>query len=58
MILFWASFMTLIAAGIGFSVPPAGASAEWGKQFGFTQFDLGNITVRPVLGLPHRHHPA
>ena len=51
MILFWASFLTLIAGGIGFAVR-AGILAEWGKQFGFTQFDLGNITGAGLWGFP------
>jgi len=51
MVLFWASFLTLIAGGIGFAVR-AGILAEWGKQFGFTQFDLGNITGAGLWGFP------
>ena len=51
MILFWASFLTLIAGGIGFAVR-AGILVEWGKQFGFTQFDLGNITGAGLWGFP------
>jgi MFS family permease len=43
MILFWASFFTLIAAGMGFSIR-GGILADWGRQFGFTQTDLGEIT--------------
>lgn len=42
-ILFWASFMTLIAAGIGFSVRGA-ILKDWGQQFSFTQSELGTIT--------------
>src|SRR5262245_60192561 len=42
-ILFWASFLTLIAAGIGFSVRGA-LLQDWGNQFGFTQTELGTIT--------------
>ncbi|MCI0640125.1 MAG: MFS transporter [Gemmataceae bacterium] len=41
--LFWASFFTLIAAGIGFSVRGA-ILVDWGQQFGFTQSELGTIT--------------
>jgi MFS family permease len=41
--LFWASFFTLIAAGIGFSVRGA-ILVDWGQQFGFTQAELGTIT--------------
>jgi MFS family permease len=51
MILFWASFLTLIAGGVGFAVR-AGILLEWGKQFGFTQFDLGNITGAGLWGFP------
>jgi MFS family permease len=42
-ILFWASFATLIAAGIGFSVRGV-ILGDWGAQFGFTQAELGTIT--------------
>ena len=35
-ILFWASFFTLIAAGIGFSVRGVDLLSDWGNQFGFT----------------------
>ena len=42
-VLFWASFMTLIAAGIGFSVRGA-ILKDWGQQFSFTQSELGTIT--------------
>lgn len=48
-ILFWASFLTLIAAGIGFSVRGA-ILADWGKQFGFTQGELGSITGGGLVG--------
>jgi MFS family permease len=43
MVLFWASFLTLIAAGMGFSIR-GDILADWGRQFGFTQTDLGIIT--------------
>ena len=43
MMLFWASFFTLIAAGMGFSIR-GDILADWGRQFGFTQTDLGEIT--------------
>ncbi len=49
MILFWASFFTLIAAGIGFSVRGA-ILKDWGQQFGFTQSELGTITGGGLLG--------
>lgn len=48
-ILFWASFCTLIAAGIGFSVRGA-ILGDWGKQFGFTQTELGTITGGGLIG--------
>src|SRR5205809_5469131 len=48
-ILFWASFLTLIAAGMGFSIRAA-ILGDWGAQFGFTQFDLGEITGMGLLG--------
>jgi MFS family permease len=42
-ILFWASFLTLIAAGMGFSIRGE-ILADWGHDFGFTQTELGLIT--------------
>lgn len=47
--LFWASFFTLIAAGIGFSVRGA-ILKDWGNQFGFTQSELGDITGGGLTG--------
>src|SRR4051812_13075720 len=47
--LFWASFLTLIAAGIGFSVRGA-LLVDWGNQFGFTQTELGTITGGGLFG--------
>jgi MFS family permease len=49
-ILFWASFFTLIAAGVGFSVRGTSVLAEWGRQFGFTQTELGAITGGGLTG--------
>jgi MFS family permease len=43
MMLFWASFFTLIAAGMGFAIR-GDILGEWGRQFGFTQTELGLIT--------------
>src|SRR5436190_24034435 len=43
MMLFWASFFTLIAAGMGFAIR-GGILGDWGRQFGFTQTELGFIT--------------
>jgi len=40
--LFWASFFTLIAAGIGFSIR-GGILGDWGAQFGFTQVNWGEL---------------
>lgn len=48
-VLFWASFLTLIAAGIGFSVRGA-ILGDWGRQFGFTQTELGTITGGGLIG--------
>ncbi|HEU0008766.1 MAG TPA: MFS transporter [Verrucomicrobiae bacterium] len=47
--LFLASFLTLIAAGIGFSIRN-GILGEWGAQFGFTQGELGRITGGGLTG--------
>jgi MFS family permease len=48
-VLFWASFFTLIAAGMGFSIR-GDIIGEWGKQFGFTQGELGVITGQGLAG--------
>lgn len=48
-VLFWASFFTLIAAGIGFSVRGF-ILKDWGNQFGFTQSELGTITGGGLVG--------
>lgn len=48
-ILFWASFFTLIAAGIGFSVRTF-VIQDWGNQFGFTQAELGGISGGGLVG--------
>ncbi|HLW63902.1 MAG TPA: MFS transporter [Gemmataceae bacterium] len=47
--LFWASFFTLIAAGIGFSMRNA-IVKDWGGQFGFTQSELGSINGGGLFG--------
>lgn len=49
MVLFSASFLTLIAAGIGFSVRGT-ILGDWGTQFGFTQSELGTITGGGLIG--------
>ncbi len=47
--LMWASFLTLIAAGMGFAVR-GGILRDWGSQFGFTQMELGTITGGGLVG--------
>src|SRR2546429_10018486 len=47
--LFWASFLTLIAAGMGFSIR-GDILADWGKEFGFTKTELGTITGQGLAG--------
>lgn len=47
--LMWASFLTLIAAGMGFAVR-GGILPEWGADFGFTMFELGKITGGGLVG--------
>lgn len=47
--LFWASFFTLIAAGVGFSIR-GDIQAAWGRDFGFTQTELGEITGMGLMG--------
>jgi MFS family permease len=47
--LFFASFMTLIAAGVGFAIR-GGILGDLAGQFGFTQFELGTITGGGLLG--------
>ena len=44
-----ASFLALIAAGVGFGVR-TGILASWGGDFGFTQFELGQITGGGLVG--------
>ena len=47
--LFFASFMTLIAAGAGFAIRGA-ILGDWEAQFGFTKADLGTITGGGLTG--------
>src|SRR5258707_12511804 len=47
--LFWASFFTLIAAGIGFILRNA-LLKDWGAKFHFTQSELGAITGGGLFG--------
>ena len=44
-----ASFLTLIAAGIGFSIR-ATILGDWSAQFGFTKQELGSITGGGLVG--------
>jgi MFS family permease len=48
-VLFWASFFTLIAAGMGFAIR-GDILNIWGRQFGFTQTELGEITGMGLMG--------
>ncbi len=48
--IFWASFLTLIAAGMGFAIR-TDVLAQWGAQFGFTKTDLGTITGGGLTGM-------
>jgi fucose permease len=47
--IFFASFMTLVAAGVGFGVR-GGVLSDLGGQFGLTKTDLGNITGGGLAG--------
>lgn len=44
-----ASFLTLIAAGVGFAVR-AGILSDWATQYGFTFLELGTITGGGLVG--------
>jgi MFS family permease len=48
-VLFWASFFTLIAAGMGFAIR-GDIMKHWGQDFGFTQTELGEITGMGLMG--------
>jgi len=47
--IFFASFMTLIAAGVGFAIR-GGVLGDWGAQYGFTNLELGRITGGGLVG--------
>src|SRR3954470_16801754 len=47
--LLWAGFMSIMAAGMGFSVR-GGILGQWGEQFGFTMTELGTITGGGLTG--------
>ena len=44
-----ASFLTLVAGGMGFAIR-AGLLRIWGEKFGFTQTELGAITGGGIVG--------
>lgn len=48
--LLWASFLTLIAAGMGFAIRNGGILEVWGTQFAFTKQELGEITGLGLAG--------
>ncbi|HEY1603821.1 MAG TPA: MFS transporter [Pirellulales bacterium] len=48
--IFWASFLTLIAAGMGFAVR-GDVLGEWSRIFGFTKTELGTITGGGLTGM-------
>src|SRR6185437_14052701 len=48
--IFWASFLTLIAAGMGFAVR-GDVLDEWSRIFGFTKTELGTITGGGLTGM-------
>ena len=48
--IFWASFLTLIAAGMGFAIR-GDVLAEWSRIFGFTKTELGTITGGGLTGM-------
>lgn len=47
--LLWAGFMSILAAGVGFSIR-GGVLGQWGNQFGFTMTELGTITGGGLTG--------
>ena len=48
-VLLWASFFTIVAAGVGFAVRGA-ILVDWANQFGFTMTELGTITGGGFVG--------
>lgn len=47
--LLWAGFFSIFAAGVGFGVRGA-ILVDWGKEFGFTQVELGEISGGGLIG--------
>ena len=45
-----ASFLTLIAAGVGFAIRGGGMMGEWANAFGFDKTDLGKISGLGLTG--------
>ena len=48
--IFWASFLTLIAAGMGFAIR-GDVLDQWSQLFGFTDAELGEITGFGLVGM-------
>ena len=48
--IFWASFLTLIAAGMGFAIR-GDVLGQWSSIFGFTKTELGTITGGGLVGM-------
>lgn len=48
--LLWAGFVAILAAGVGFSVRGSSVLEAWGREFGFTQTELGGITGGGLVG--------
>jgi MFS family permease len=48
-LLFWAGFCAILATGVGFSVR-SDILGAWGKDFGFTQTELGQVTGMGLAG--------
>ncbi|MEQ9411944.1 MAG: MFS transporter [Fuerstiella sp.] len=47
--LLWAGFMAILAAGVGFAIR-GGILDNWGREYGFTQSELGVITGAGLTG--------
>jgi len=47
--LLWAGFMAILAAGVGFAIR-GGILDNWGKEYGLTAGELGNITGQGFTG--------
>jgi MFS family permease len=49
MLLLWAGFMAILAAGVGFAIR-GGILDNWGAEFGFSASQLGEITGSGFTG--------